>query len=627
MKFSSIIFIGISILRRNPEKSRDCHGHKYKTINISNTNPIMRKSAILLSLATVAMALISCQKETPEVPSLVPLKSISVTCDGETAEGVIDDAAKTIKFVFNNCEQFTSVDITADLWKGWTITYPATLEGVDLQNTPTINFKSPENKVVKYGVTFSSNAFPIVNSAKIQIEGLDEGANITVDNTTKVITVKFDRDNMDLTAITVKFNEGALQEGTTVSENLTFNFAESNEYDLVLNLGGERHYTLKLDVSDYIEKTLSDYGFQDVSADYGLSDAEKEIVQVYKATGISSIPVPVLNTSLYNPSWDWATYNLWLYGSSNPRNWECVESDYSDHIDKDHDDEIFLMPGDWPADRPGMNCWGDIHIVLIDRGAVKAEITGAADGLAVSSANGLVVTTGWSVDEAATNYRVWDEGSVVRAGHDSDVPAYRASIGVTSDGKIGFNTLTADRKIVPFQDITPAEPASVAAACTETWDVKDAAWVAGWGVRDGKALKIRDIINNDGNQWVSDYGVLGMGWASNFYNVHNVIGYTYDGKIAIMINNAGNCNWDGLADYQAVDNYWQIYNDWGFNYRGYSLRHMFYIAQKLGWIDAAVLGNSTDASAMKPVVKVKGQSLTGDNTDYTTAYTLTFNAR
>ena len=114
MKFSSIIFIGISILRRNPEKFRDCHGHKYKTINISNTNPIMRKSAILLSLATVAMALISCQKETPEVPSLVPLKSISVTCDGETAEGVIDDAAKTIKFVFNNCEQFTSVDITAD---------------------------------------------------------------------------------------------------------------------------------------------------------------------------------------------------------------------------------------------------------------------------------------------------------------------------------------------------------------------------------------------------------------------------------------------------------------------------------------------------------------------------------
>ena len=171
------------------------------------------------------------------------------------------------------------------------------------------------------------------------------------------------------------------------------------------------------------------------------------------------------------------------------------------------------------------------------------------------------------------------------------------------------------------------DPSAVLATATEQWDVTDAAWVAGWVVRDGKSLKIADLINNDGNQWVSDTGVLGMGWGNNFYAEHNLVGTTYDGKLAFMINESGWCNWDGVEGYVDVDNaYAPFAEDW-FNYRGYSLKNMFYLAQKFGWKDAAVLGNATDASAMRPVVYLNGISLTGNTNEQAARYALTVNAK
>lgn len=593
----------------------------------------MKKFYLFCFALASSLLLFSCKDDTKEEPSLVPLKSITVTSGDETVTGAINDEAKSVNFVFNNCEEFTSVTIVPELYDGWILTYPTTLEGVDLQNTPILNFTSPDNRVVKYNVTFSSNAFPIVDPAKIQIEGLDAGANVTVDNAAKVITITYDRDLMDLEAVKLIFNEGALQEGTTVPEDLTFNFAESNTYTLVLNLGGERPYTLKVDVSAYISKSLNEFGFQDVTADYGLTDAQKEIVTVYKTTGISDIPVSVREGgdspyeyyTRYDNSYGWHNYYIAsLYGVANPRNWECINQEWTAYGDTYYEDDIFSFPGDWKADRPTMNCFGNLYIVLLDRAAVKAELTSGANGVLISSADGIVTTTGWNTDESECNYRVWDEGNVVRTGH-ADL-TYRAAVGIDADGRLDFETATTSLTKVPFQETTP-DAAALAAASTEAWNVKDAAWVAGWGVRDGKALKIWDILNNDCTQYASDLGVLGMGWDYNFYFEHNLLGYTYDGKIALMINEEGVCNWDGSTTYVDVDNNWEYFAAKGINYRGYSLKQMFWLAQKLGWIDAAVLGNRTDVSKMRPVVYVNGKSLTGLTDDYTTAYTLSFNAR
>ena len=596
----------------------------------------------LLSLVFAAGMLFSaCEPSTPEVTYKdYPMESVSVVVGDETAVGVINDTDKTVVFVFNNAETFSNVELVVTLNEGWTLTFPTTLTGVNLEEMPILNFESPQGQIVKYNVSFSSNAFPIVNPNKIQVKGLEEGQQITVDNAAKTITIKYDRDKMNFNNIELVFNEGALQAGVTVPADLTFDFAEGNVQPLVLNLGGERPYKVVLDVTAYISATPESMGFQDVTANYNLTEEQKSFVKVLKAEAISDLPVPVLKYidgyehrgTLFNPSWDWYSYAIgYWYGASNPRNWECVNYDWSDHIDPEYDDDIFSMPGDWSPERPKMKCYGDIYMVTFDLSKVKVGMTAAADGVNISAVEGLLKTTGWSTDESACDYLVIKDKQVV---NDPDVnagepqSAYRASLGI-KDGKLSFNTVArngADLKVVPFQTTTPVVDATVAAA-TESWDVTDAAWVAGWVVRDGKSMKITDLINNDGNQWVSDTGVLGMGWGNNFYAEHNLVGITYDGKLAFMINKAGNCNWDGIADYVDVDNqYAPFAEDW-FNYRGYSLKNMFYLAQKFGWKDAAVLGNATDASAMHPVIYLNGISLTGNEDDQLSRYALTVNAK
>ena len=598
---------------------------------------LMKTIFKLLSLVCAAGILFSaCEPSTPEVTYKdYPMESVSVVVGDETAVGVINDADKAVVFVFNNAETFSNVDLVVGLNEGWTLTFPTTLTGVNLEEMPILNFESPTGQIVKYNVSFSSNAFPIVNPNKIQVRGLEEGKNLTIDNASKTITIRYDRDVMNFNNIEIVFNEGALQAGVTVPEDLTYDFAEGNVQQLVLNLGGERPYKVILDVTAYISATPESMGFQDVTANYNLTEEQKAIVKVLKAEAIAGLPVPVLKYideenpgTLHNPNYDWTTYTSWLYGSSNPRYWEVMKPDWSGHGDTKHEDDIFSMPGDWKLDRPTMNCYGNIYVVTMELGKVSADIQAVAGGLDVQSVEGLVVTSGWNVDEASLNYLVYADGQVVNQPDAGANSAYRASIGV-KDGKVSFQTVAQnsnDLYVVPFQTSTPEVESTVAAA-TEKWDVSDAAWVAGWGVRDGKALKISDIINNDGNQWVSDTGVLGMGWSMNFYAPHNLVGVTYDGKLAFMINDAGYCNWDGIADYVNVDNQYAPYNEWGFSYHGYSLKQMFYIAHQLGWKDAAVLGNGTDASPMKPILKVNGISLTGNTESQIARYALTVNAK
>lgn len=599
----------------------------------------MKKLLSILGIALAAgMMFSSCTPEDgpkDEKPSQYPMKSISVNVGDETGVGVINDVDKTVNFVFNNAENFESVDIVVELNKGWTLTYPTELTGVDLQETPILNFKGPKNEIVKYNVTFSSSAFPIINPAKIQIAGLEEGAGITVDNTTKTITIAYNQETMNYNSIVLSFNEGALQANVTVPEDLDFDIADGLEQTLLLQLNGDRPYTVKFDVSAYIAWTPESKGFVDVTADYNLSAEQAAICKVYKATAISNLPVAILSNSCFDPNWSYSAPNaMWLYGGENPRDWEIHTPD-GNHYDVGYTDDIFTMPGDWTGERPGMNAFGDIYMVLVDINKVNATMDSGEAGVSLSAAQGLVVTNGWSVDNTALDYltmksNVLDIPETKKDGEGNDVypAAYRASIGV-KDGKVSFATAAhKEGKLytVPFQTTKPDVEALAASATTE-WDVTDAAWVAGWGVRNGKSLKKDEFIFNDGYQYLSDDGVLGMGWSHSFSCVHNLVGTTYDGKLAFMINNAGYCNWDGIEGYVNVDNYYADYNSWGFNFYGYSLKQMFYLAQKFGWKDAAVLGNSYWGCTSEPVLKVNGTSLTGNTNDYTVRYTLTVNAK
>lgn len=606
-----------------------------QTINYLISKKMKQIHSLTILLAAAGFVLSSCNRE--EVPSYAstPIESISVTSGDETTAGVVDDAAKTVTFTFNNAENFSSCDIDIKVNDGWALTFPKTLTGVDLQSTPTLNFTDPDKAIVKYSVKFSSNAFPIVDGSKIQIKGLNAGEALTVDNTTKTITIKFSESTMDFNNIELIFNDGALQTGVTLPEDLTFDFAEGNVQPIVFNLNGERVYNVVLDVTNYMKATPEQMGFGDISSQF--VNADQDYIKVYAATQIAGMPLPVVSAQ-YDAALSYApTWGMDLYGVSNPRPWEIISAD-GNHNDVTYADDLFSFPGDWKDDRTTMNNFGDIVIVTVDASKVVADIIGSSDSVDPTAQNAAIATTGWT-KQKATDYLVKDNGTVVNAGIEG-IP-YRASITI-ADGTIGFATAAQKDGAfynIPFQaediyeytgeeDDKTAAVQAIAQSASEEIVSEDLAWVAGWLVRKGTSMKIHDLINNDGTIFVSDGGVLGMGWGSNFYCVHNLVGTTYDGKIAFMINRAGVSNWDGAADYVSVDNGVQTFTEAGFNYRGYSLKQMAWLAQRLGWREAAVLGNSfEEAKDFTPSLLVNGKSVIDGVTPSHATYVLTLNAK
>lgn len=571
----------------------------------------MKSPIKLMSIALAFLAggiLTSCNNnelKQEEPLAGVPFKSISVTCDGETAEGkLVDD--KNIKFTFDQAENFTAATIKVELNEGYRMTFPTSLVDIDLASTPVFNFADSKNRVVKYYIKFSSNAFPIVDDTKIQISDLEAGKGYTVDHTAKTITIKYDQDKMNYESIVIKFLEGALQEGVEVPEDLDFDFTDGIRQPLVFKLGGEREYTVVLDVSDYQKKQLSEFAFVEESSKYNLPEGSP--VHVYATKTLIGVPVSQTTDTKYAPNWDGDTNPAVLYGGGNPRNWEgglCDHNLDDDFVSLGYKnwayDDMFCFPGDWKADRPTCNLHGRFVIVYIDREKVSVDMEGSSEGVKFGQYNNLVVVTGLeNTSKRFSDYVVNIKGTTIFPASipEEDWPTYRAAIG-TKDGKLKFGVAAyKDGNIlsVPVQQGPIVDRETLKANASEKWDVENAAWTIAHGIRNGKALGINEIVSNDGNDWISDGGVLGMNWSSNFYTPHAIIGTTYDNKIAIMINAPGGSNWDGIGGYQGVDNGWQVYNDKGFNFHGISLKQMFWLASQLGWKDAACIGQSGGGS-------------------------------
>ncbi|MCF0176758.1 MAG: hypothetical protein HUJ94_07960 [Bacteroidales bacterium] len=579
----------------------------------------MGLAGMILSSALVS----SCDDgKGPDDDANVPFKSITLTCDGETATGVVE--GQNVTFVFDQAEDFSSATIAVELNKGYTMTHPTSLTGVDLASTPVFNFTDKNSKLIKYYISFVSNAFPIVSAAKMQIEGLGEGENITLDNVQKVITIKYDRDRMDYESIVLNFLEGSLLDGVKLPENLNFAISDGIEQKLVLNLNGERVYTLKFDVSAYQKKQLSEYGFSDESFKYNLD--ENSPVKVYATTALPNIPVNVATSTQCTPDWSWNFTAPICYGVPNARIWdggiyrEDVEDLYASQgwFDWTYDD-IFTFPGDWKDDRELCNTYGRLVVVLIDQEKVKVGMQGATSGIKFGSCNNLVVATGLSNSATYGHYLLNIGGQSLNALEPAEstgyVP-YRAAIG-TKGGKVKFGVVAPKNGTnyeIPFQDdYKSVNKTNLYSSADKVWEADNTAWVAAMGIHEGKALGINDIVANDGTNYISDMGVLGMGWGDGFYWARTIVGTTYDNKIAIMINAPGGDNWESIEGYPNVDN-GGYYSNVGFNFIGYSLKQMFWLASQLGWKNAASLGQSENASApgYAGCVKVNGVSVFTD---------------
>lgn len=572
----------------------------------------MGKISYLLGGLALLLA-VSCNKESKIVYSENPVKAISVTSGTETVAGVVSTTEKTINFTFNNAEDFSSCDVTLELNEGWTLNYPTELKGVNLQDTPVFRFADHNNAVVRYTVDFSSNAFPIVDASKIQVKGLNAGEAITVDNTTKTISIKFNEETMDFNNIELVFNEGALQNGVVLPENLIFDFAQGNSHELIFKLGGDRVYKVVLDVTAYVTTTPEQMGFMDVSSNF--VNADQSYIKVYSAAKIANVPVFLLESA------DWSNWaGSWIKGGG----WPSENAWYNGN---NAGDDLYAFPGDWASDRPTMNCFGNIAIVTVDAGKVAADLKSASNGVDPTSVNSAVVTSGWvNKHESQVSYLVRDNGTTVNTPESGCEAAYRSSV-LVKDGVVSL--ATAGEKadgfyVIPFQSELPDVNAILNAA-NEKIEAPDIAWVQAWGVRDGKAMGYNDYINNDGTQYMHAPGVFGMGY-EGIYRVRNLVGTTYDGKLAFMINEGGAFSGDGVGGLE--HNGYSGYAD-DFRFKGYSLKQLLWIAQKLGWRNAAVLGSVFEevSSTFCPSLLVNGKSVIESLTPTNTTYVLAVDAK
>lgn len=578
-----------------------------KNLRVTLTHLIhMKKLFKLFAVVGLASmtALVACQKpeadngkndeggNTKPGPTYadVPFSKVTVTSDSETVEGTIQEE-KYIFFHFNKAESFSDATLAVTVNEGYELTYPTTLEHLDLQAEPVLNFKTPENKTVKYWLRFSSDAFPIVDESKIHLQGMEAGKLLTIDNASKTFTVTYDKEQLNYNAVTLVFDEGALQEGATVKTDLTYDFTDGLEQPLVISLGGDRPYTVKLDVSAYVKLSPADFGFTDETYKYVDNVEEVPYLKVWRADHIAGVPCYTLD-------------NAWV--QANPYEWD-YSGGYEDGAGYNgyHYDwtDAFAFLGNWAEDRPTEKCIGSICIVTINQEAVSAQmVTNSEYSLKLGDVDGFITIPGYSDNLDNWNYMLFANGTV-RANPEGAI--YRSSIGINAKGKIELATAVAVNgqssvKKIGFQSDHASEVADIAAAATD-WDVVSAAWALPWILRDGVAMGWEDLLNNDSARWSESFG---QGWNS-VYPGHVVIGTTYDNKIGIICNPGGADMWDG-ADTNDND---VLAATWGW-FKGYTTNQMAWLAQKMGWKDVIVLsGQNGEGTGNASTVRINGKSV------------------
>lgn len=224
----------------------------------------------LLLCFLVGGGLASCSdKDDDNDPKEVanPIASVVAVDGSKTANAVISDADKTIKFAFEELTDLTSVSVTITMTKGALLKTPG-------KATSTVNLSAPYQVVVHNGmkeVTYTMTATPketpqTVISAKVgTTDAVIDGQLITIDY----------KPEMEINAMTFDFT---LLSGATVKSpaDKTFNL-ELEDGKLVVSYQGEDYnYTVK--VKDYVDPLLSK-GWTDVTSAYGTLP---NYIKVYK---------------------------------------------------------------------------------------------------------------------------------------------------------------------------------------------------------------------------------------------------------------------------------------------------------------------------------------------------------
>ena len=135
-----------------------------------------------------ALSFCSCSDDRTVASGGLPYKSIRVTVDGETVTAErIDD--KNLALRFDMAEDFSHARIDVELSEGYSVIFPTDVTAADLDTYPVLNFRAPDNRIVKVWFTISSKAFPIIDATKVTASGI--GGCVSVSG--KTLTITYER--------------------------------------------------------------------------------------------------------------------------------------------------------------------------------------------------------------------------------------------------------------------------------------------------------------------------------------------------------------------------------------------------------------------------------------------------
>ena len=413
---------------------------------------------------------------------------------------VVDN--KNLAVSFEVAENLSEAKLEIDLNDGYELIFPTDINKADLATYPVLNFRAPDNRIIKYWFVISSKAFPILDETKIGVVGAPN--DVTVLNSTKEVLVNFNKSLMDMSHIQLHFDEGALMEGATIESELTYDFTKDLSQELTIKLSGiDRHYNVRLNVASVMGDPKS-YGFTNITNQFA-DPARYPFVSVYSATSV--IKVPVRNNAPETP-WSW-------------------------DVPADKVPEYLAFIGDWTTNRATETINNiQFAIATIDIKKAKAQLVSNDQAqVGINGVNGFIVMTGKPIGEKAMLY--WNGKTLY--GSNTEGALWRSTVGFNADGQISFHNATIhDGKMVklPFYQSKPDDNTFLSTG--SDWDVISAACGHPWLVRNGHSMTRLEMYNNDGTGWE-----VGLGEAWNGTRSRSYMGITYDNKLGCAVVSEG----------------------------------------------------------------------------------------
>lgn len=444
-----------------------------------------------------ALSFCSCSDDRTVSSGGLPYKSIRVTVDGETVTAErIDD--KNLALRFDMAEDFSHARIDVELNEGYSVIFPTDVTAADLDTYPVLNFRAPDNRIVKVWFTISSKAFPITDATKVTASGI--GGCVSVSG--KTLTITYER-SMNRGEIELDFAEGALMEGASIASSTTFDFTESLTRQLKVEMDGkERIYNVRIDYSKVMDKPIV-YGFSEVTGNY-VDQQLYPFLNVYKATTVNSVPVRGAATSETPWSWDPGAGDLDVY---------------------------LAFIGNWAANRPTETIEGiEFAFATIDIDKAKAYmVSNDARSVVMDDVASLVALTGMMTKESTMIYY---NGKVLSDRNSEG--DWRGTVGFYEDGHIEFwNAGIRDGELVRMTQWVDEAGRDGYLASGTPWDVVSAASGHPWLVREGHLLTRLEMYWND-TGWETALGEAWNGTRSRSY-----IGLTYDNKLGVAAVSEG----------------------------------------------------------------------------------------